>query len=209
VSFNQESFGQFPQTYDAFRAVEALAAHPRIDPDRIAVMGFSRGAQAALYTAMTRFQRDFGPERGEIAAHLPFYPACNVELVDAAAVGPAPIRIFHGGADDWTPAAPCRAHAERLAAAGHDALFTEYPGARHGFDNEFATELMVEGGAESSRNCRRIEVDGRILNAETGAPFSYADTCVARGASVQFDPAASADARASVTALLTDIFELP
>jgi dienelactone hydrolase len=135
-------------------------------------MGFSRGAQAALYTAMTRFQRDFGPERGQIAAHLPFYPACNVELVDAAAVGPAPIRIFHGGADDWTSGGAL----PRLMSSGWKRPATtrsspNIPGARHGFDNEFATELMVEGGAESSRNCRRIEVDGRILNAETGAPF--------------------------------------
>lgn len=209
VSFDQDSFGQFPQTYDAFRAVETLAAHPRINPEQIAVMGFSRGAQAALYTAMTRFQRTFGPERGDIAAHIPFYPACNVDLVDADDVGAAPIRAFHGGSDDWVPAAPCRAYVERLSAAGHDALFTEYSGARHGFDNEFAVELEVAGGAESSRNCRRVEVDGRIVNADTGAPFSYEDACVVRGASVQFDPEASAAARASVTALLTDIFDLP
>lgn len=64
-------------------------------------------------------------------------------------------------------------------------------------------------GAESSRNCPRVEVKGCIVNADTGAPFSCEDACVVRGAGVQFDPEASADARASVTALVTDIFNLP
>ncbi len=209
VGFNQDSFGQFPQTYDAFRAVETLAAHPRLDPQKIAVMGFSRGGQAALYTAMTRFQRAFGPERGSIAAHISFYPACNLDLVDAAEVGPAPIRLFHGEMDDWTLASRCRDQIARIADAGHDAVFTGYPGARHGFDNEYAAGLEIAGGAESSRNCSRVEVDGRILNAETGVPFTYEDACVERGASVQFDPEASAAAREAVKALLADVFELP
>jgi dienelactone hydrolase len=208
VSFNQDAFGQFPQTYDTFRAVEALAAHPRIDPEGITVMGFSRGAQAALYTAMTRFEEAFGPEGASIAAHVAFYPACNVTLAGETEVGPAPIRIFTGADDDWTPAATCRAFADRLAAAGRDAVFTEYPGAHHGFDNEFGSGLSVVGGAMSSRDCRRAEVGGRIVNADTGAPFSYSDACVARGASVGYDPDAAARARAAVTDLLGDVFGL-
>lgn len=207
VSFDQASFGQIQQTYDAYRAVEALAAHPRIDPDRIAVMGFSRGAQAALYTAMTRFRAAFGPEAGGIAAHLAFYPACNLALQDGLALGPAPVRVFHGEADDWTSAADCRAYVEALAAAGNDAAFHGYPGARHGFDNEFAEALQAEGGAESSRACRRVEgADGAILNADTGAPFTYDDACILRGTTVQYDPDAAAAARAEAAALLGAAF---
>ena len=208
VFLDQNSFGQFPQTYDAFLAVEALATPPRIDPDYIAVMGFSRGAQAAMFTAMTRFQDALGPETGSIAAHIAFYPTCNVELLGETEVGPAPLRMFHGGDDDWNWPAPCRAFAERLAAAGGDAVLTEYPGARHGFDNEFAANLEVVSGALSSRACRRVEVEGRIVNAATGEPFSYADACVARGASVQYDAAAASAARAAVTTLLTAVFDL-
>lgn len=206
VSFNQESFGQFQQTYDAYRAVEALASHPRIDPERIAVMGFSRGGQAALYTAMTRFQEAFGPERGRIAAHIAFYPACNIELIRGMEVGPAPIRAFHGEADDWTRPDVCRDYLDRLAAAGYDAAFTGFPGALHAFNNEYSERFHSAAGAETSRDCRRTEVNDQIVNAETGAPFSYDDACVAHGTTVGYDPDATAEARDAVQVLLEKVF---
>ena len=99
--------GSLTRIYDAYRAVDVLAADPRIDPDRIAVMGFSGGI-ATLYGAMTRFQQSYGPERGRIVAHVAFYPLCNYEFEGELDVADVPIREFHGGADDYAPPGPCR-----------------------------------------------------------------------------------------------------
>ena len=206
VATDQSRLPSLTQVYDAFCAVDTLAADPRIDPDRIAVMGFSRGGVAALYTAMTRFQRSFG--RTRIAAHLPFYPACNFRFDGEVDVADAPIRAFHGAADDYTLAAPCRDYIGRLAAAGHDAAMTEYPGVRHAFDGR-AGPAWHGASLASSRGCQRVEVNGVLVSETTGQPFTWSDPCVEHGASGGYNEAATADAKAAVTAFLKQVFVLP
>jgi dienelactone hydrolase len=41
---------------DSYRALAMLAKHERIDPKRVAIMGFSKGSVAALYSGMERFR---------------------------------------------------------------------------------------------------------------------------------------------------------
>lgn len=206
ASSDQSLFGQFTQIYDAYRAADALADHPRIDGSRVALMGFSRGGNAALYSAMMRFQKSFGPSKAHIVAHLPFYPACNFQLVGELEVADAPIREFHGSDDDWTLARTCRDYIDRLAAAGSDATMTEYKGALRAFDSPRNPARFTDSDNQTSRNCMRKEVDGKLLNAATGRPFSYSDACVEFGPSSQYnDPAATA-AQAAVKAFLNEVF---
>lgn len=203
---DQSGLGLLTQIYDAYRAVEVLAADPRIDPDRIALMGFSRGGTAALYAAMRRFHAMYGPARGRIVAYIPVYPACGVELARDAEVVAAPIRIFHGDDDDWVPAAWCRAYAARLRAAGGDVVFTEYPGVRHAFDNPQAYPGAALPRAQTARNCRRAEIDGEIVNLDTGRPFSFADACVEFGPSVGYDGIAARYTEGRVADILAEAF---
>jgi len=71
---NQALLARLAMVVDAYRALELLAKHPRIDPTRIAIMGFSRGAQATLYASLKRFRRMHGP------AGLSSQPMCRSML---------------------------------------------------------------------------------------------------------------------------------
>ena len=69
-------------------------------------------------------------------AHLAFYPNnCFIRLADEDRVSDAPIRIFHGAADDATVIDRCREYVARLRDAGKDVALFEYAGAKHWFDN--------------------------------------------------------------------------
>ena len=49
VGPNQGLLGRLNFIVDIYRSLEILGKHPRVDPDRIVLMGFSRGGQATLY----------------------------------------------------------------------------------------------------------------------------------------------------------------
>jgi dienelactone hydrolase len=184
---DQAQLGRLVQVFDSFRALELIAKHPRIQASRIAAMGFSRGGQGALYASVKRFQKMHSTGGLAFAAHIPFYPTCNTTFIDDENVTDAPIRIFHGSADDFVPVAPCRSYVERLRKVGKNVELTEYPGARHVFDGmQFKTPLKLPD-AHNTRNCRLEEIaDGIIVNSQTKQRFTYSDPCVERGAAVAY-----------------------
>ena len=186
---------------DAYRALEHLAKHPRIDPDRIAIMGFSHGGWAALYTSLKRFARMHGPADGRtFAAHIVFYPGCVQTYLEGDDVLDKPIRIFHGIADDQLPIEPCREYAARLRKAGKDVVLTEYAGAHHAFDTRALKEPLKLPQGVSLIRCQLTEAaDGQMLNASTRQPFSLGDPCVARGVTVAYHAQAHSESLKAVT----------
>src|SRR5690606_3249674 len=194
TSADQSQIGTLTMMYDAYRALELLAKHPRIDPARIGVLGGSRGGVPALYSSMTRFQRMYGAPGTLFAVHLVFYTNCNTIYLDDTDVADRPIRLFHGTADDTARLEPCRSYADRLRAAGNDVLLHEYDGAHHAFDNaDAATRIRLEQGETPGFCALRENPAGRLVNLDTGRPFTYRDACVRRGVTLAGD----ADARAA------------
>lgn len=200
--------GRLNLIVDAYRAVELLAKHPRIDPQRIVMMGFSRGGQATLYASMRRFQRMHASTGASFAAYIPFYPDCMTTFVGDEDLVDKPVRIFHGTADNWDPVANCRAYVERLKKAGKDVQLTEYAGAAHNFDARAASPPREIPRGQSVRNCKlREDSEGWIVNAVSQQHFTYADPCVERGVTVAYDAKAREAAQKAVGDFLSSLLQ--
>jgi dienelactone hydrolase len=185
-----------------------LAAHPRIDPARIAVMGFSRGGQSALYSSMRRFQEMWSP-RAQFALHIPLYASCSSTFIrDTDVTGP--IRQHHGLADDYVTIGPCRPYFERLRAAGRDAQLIEYPDAHHSYDNPLGPKTPTIGkGSQSTRACTlKEEANGVVVNVSTGQPFTYKDPCVETDPHLGYNEAAAKATQKAVKEQLRAAFRL-
>jgi dienelactone hydrolase len=204
---DQSQLGSLAMIVDGYRALELLSKHPGVDPSRIAVMGFSKGGFAALYASLKRFQRMYRKPGVEFAAYVPFYPACNTTYLEDEEVSERPIRIFHGSADNYVPAEPCRNYVNRLRRGGKDVRLTEYAGAHHAFDNPLYSPHRSLPDAIVIGHCVREERRrGEIVNVATGEPFRWNDGCVKRGGTVGYDAAATADATDAVRSLFGETF---
>lgn len=211
VGPNQALLGRLNLIVDIYRSLEILARHPRVDPDRIVLMGFSRGGQAALYASLDRFNKLWNKSGIQFAGYIPFYPDCATTYVGDTDVTPRPIRIFHGTPDDYNPVASCKAYVARLQAAGRDAVLTEYPDSQHAFDLGLLgfESNLVSANAQTVRHCHIQEGDGGVLmNADTRFPFSYKDACVELNPHVGGHPASAQAARQAVTDFLLGLFRL-
>lgn len=210
VSANQALLGRLNFVLDIYRSLDVLAKHPRVDPQRIALMGFSRGGQAALYASLKRFHAVWNRSSIDFAAYIPFYPDCATTFISDTDVADRPIRIFGGTPDDYNPIALCKPYVERLKAAGKDVQLTEYPNASHAFDNPLGpVPAAVAAGGQSVRHCSiREEPKGMLINASTREPFTYKDACVELNPHVGYDAAATEAAKTSVKQFLSTVFKL-
>ena len=209
IGANQGALGFFAYTLDAYRAQEMLAAHPRIDPGRIALMGTSRGGRGALYASLKRF-RDTWASGRDFAAYILLYAACeSPSVIGEEDVSDHPIRQFHGGSDDVVGIAPCRTFYERLRAKGKDARLTEFPEVSHLFDNPAVPPGPFAVKIQSLRRCGvREEKPGALVNTATGRPFTWDDACVENSTHFGYNEAAMRTTHAAVRDLLRGVFNL-
>ena len=121
---------------DAYGALAWLRTRNDVAADRIGLQGWSNGGSAAL--AAMAAVTGFAPATSlkGFSAALVFYPACRLRgRFDDGYRPYAPVRVFHGTADEETSARRCSSLVERSRKAGGDIAITLYPDATHGFDD--------------------------------------------------------------------------
>ena len=208
---NQAALGRLAMIVDSYRALGVLVKHQRIDSNRIALLGLSRGGQAALYASMKRMQEVYAPDGAEFAAFIATYPNCVSKYRNDGESTGKPIRILHGTDDDYNPMIPCKEFAARAKAAGADVELFEYPGGEHGFDLAYLDGRGTINckSCQSARDCKIEEnAEGALINLETTKPFSYQDSCVQTGTTIAYHPEEGPKARVQVAKIVKEIFAL-
>jgi len=171
----------------AIRWVRANAKTLGIDPQRIAVVGYSAGGYHALFTAGTGDRPEFEGNGGnagvstKVAVCLAYYPATNVPgnmlpagSDDAAkkaansttyiAAGFPPTVVFHGMKDVTIPIESSKRLVQQFQDAGVPVEFHAFEGVPHAFDSnpEFAV---------LSAQLADFFIDRHILSPRTYPPF--------------------------------------
>lgn len=177
---------------DALHILNTLAAHPRVDPERIIIMGGSKGGGVALYTSWRPLQQAISPAE-TYAAHIPLYPTCM--HWDQPETTGKPILVLLAENDDWTGVEQCLESVEAFREAGYSNVKARvYAGALHGFDSMVPRTKVPR--AFSVVNCRfSIDPDGKdYANGKfMGTPESKRASlgaCISRGATYGMNVAA-------------------
>lgn len=176
VRSGERAIGAEARRGDVLAALSWLRRRPEVDPQRIALLGWSHGASTLL--AAVNAER---PGHAEVAGAVAFYPGCRTALARPFSVT-APLLLLLGADDDWTPPAPCEELVARTRRAQPqaDIAVVTYPDSVHGFDSRepvrFRTDVpngvnragVHQGGNPRARAAALAELDrflARILDA--------------------------------------------
>jgi dienelactone hydrolase len=122
------SDGKLAEAFDAYAALDWLAQQSYVEPDRVALLGFSMGAAAALDAVEPGLIED--KKARHFRAAIAYYPWCK----DRGGLTTVPTLIFVGDKDDWTHASWCQEMMARLEGKGSPVALVVYPDATHAFN---------------------------------------------------------------------------
>ena len=165
TSVDQSLVSETSMLQDAFSALNRLSSDPRIDRERIGILGFSKGGVVAVYSALERINLAMAKDGNRFAAHIAYYPWCGIQMMAPKTTG-MPILIQTGKDDTITPVALCQELAAQLRQVDRksDIEVIAYENARHGFDHPTLKKLAwVPMSAQVPGDCRIQEVTELIF----------------------------------------------
>ncbi len=134
---------EFDLITDAYAALVLLSTHPRIDPKRIGVIGFSYGGMAARLAMDDRLRAALAPEHPGFALHVDTYGPCFQNLQTTKTNG-APLLTLRGTADTSNDLAACAQREQELRDLGVAVTTHIYEGAGHAWENTVPRFLSEE-----------------------------------------------------------------
>ena len=150
---------------DAFAGADMLRTHPGIDPDRVGILGFSKGGMTALLATDKRFAQVLSKSGRTFKAHMPIYPGCQNFPENVQASGAA-VHMLLGEKDNYTGTTGCYEIEAKLKTAGTAVTITSYPGAYHGWDEEVRP---FKSDDLSTEDCRWVlKDDGSVWGGKEG-----------------------------------------
>lgn len=181
---------------DAYAALAALAQRQDIDASRVAIAGFSRGAEAARQAAFESFRKGAGAGELRFAAHVALYPICVTSMHDASDMTGAPTLILSGAKDGSAPPRKCEDYVSFMKSrnAGFPVEVRAYPDAYHGWDDEQNSGQHYPR-APSAANCVPIFLSPKgefvaMLKDGNEAPFEPSILrCMGAGDTLAFNAA--------------------
>ena len=201
-----------PGVADAYAALRLLSGQPRIDPDRIAIIGFSYGAEVAHLTAFETLRSALNPGPGRFAAHVAFYPGGTFgAIAEANAYTGSPVLMLLGEKDDNLPVAKIENYLAYARAAGTPAPIETliYPGAYHAWTVPDQPTARFYPDFVSTKKCPLILLGPKrtaLLIDGEAKPFAPATfgACIAAapGYSMGFDAAVRAQSIADTVRFL-------
>jgi dienelactone hydrolase len=129
-----------PETVpDAYGALKFLSQQPRIDPERIGIMGFSWGGVVTMLSATTPYASLYADGTDGFAAHVAEYPVCWVYNVipgyGFSSFTGAPVLIQAGELDAYDEPDTCQNLVESLPAEAQEFISVRvYKHATHAWD---------------------------------------------------------------------------
>ena len=153
---------------DAYKALEILSNHPRIDKKRISITGWSLGGGVTLFSAWLPLKNAINKNLS-FASHLAFYPPCFIDP-ESTEFSQSPIHILIGELDNWTPSQPCYELVEKLKNKANIDI-TIYEDSYHSFDRN--SQVIVNEKAYNFTECKfRLTKDGNVLMNYFNIPMS-------------------------------------
>jgi dienelactone hydrolase len=160
---------------DAYAALQYLQAQPWVQPDRIALMGWSQGGAIALLSINDKSSGRPAGLKQDFAVAVAFYPgACSereqskpfTQVEPQQWTTAIPLLVLFGEADTWTLFPPCEAFISAAKARGNPVELKSYPSAVHGFD---APNQPLKERPEYRMRDGRIPVSGTDKEARADA----------------------------------------
>ncbi|HEY4167094.1 MAG TPA: dienelactone hydrolase family protein [Reyranella sp.] len=120
---------------DAYGGLAWLQKQPWVAKDRVAMVGWSNGGGAVLFSLGKRHGRPAAFTGPDFRAAIAFYPgSCSEQRMGSDWTPAIPLMVLIGGKDVWTPAKPCKALVDGAIARGAPITWQLYPEAWHDFD---------------------------------------------------------------------------